>query len=50
MRLYGRDFKERLENYGLAVQVFCPQAILAEKMIHKIKVLDDDIVLICSIE
>lgn len=50
VRLYGRDFKERLENYGLAVQVFCPQAILAEKMIHKIKVLDDDIVLICSIE
>lgn len=50
VRLYGTDYKERLEGYGLTVQFFCPQAILAEEMIHKIKVLDDDIVLICSIE
>lgn len=50
VRLYGTDYKERLEGYGLTVQIFCPQAILAEEMIHKIKVLDDDIVLICSIE
>lgn len=50
VRLYGTDFKERLEGYGLTVQVFCPHAILTEGMIHKIKVLDDDIVLICSIE
>ena len=50
VRLYGRDFKERLKGYGLIVQVFCPHVILTEEMIHKIKVLDDDIVLICSIE
>ncbi len=50
VRLYGRDFKERLEGYGLVVRVFQPRAILAVEMIHKIKVLDDDMILICSIE
>lgn len=50
VRLYGRDFKERMEGYGLAVQVFRPHAILAGEMVDRIKVLDDDMVLICSIE
>lgn len=50
VRLYGRDFKERMESYGLTVQIFRPHTILTREMVDRIKVLDDDMVLICSIE
>lgn len=49
VRLYGRDFKERLESYGLTVEVFRPCTILSAEMINEIKVQDNDVVMICSI-
>lgn len=50
VRLYGKDFKERLETYGLKVEVYCPEELLLPKMIEYIKVIPNDNLLICTIE
>lgn len=49
VRLYGKDFKERLQNYGLKVEVYRPEEVLMPEMIEKIKVIRNDNLLICTI-
>ncbi len=48
MRLYGRDYKERLEGYDLQVEVYKPEEVLSEKYILKWKLIPQDIVLLCK--
>lgn len=49
VRLYGKDFKEHLQKYGLKVDVYRPKELLSSEMIEKIQVIRDDNLLICSI-
>lgn len=49
VRLYGKDFKEHLEAYGLKIEVYRPEELLLPKMIDEIKVIQDDNLLICTI-
>lgn len=48
VRLYGKDFKEHLQNYGLKVDVYSPEELLSQKMIEELKVISNDKLLICS--
>lgn len=48
VRLYGTDYKERFERYGLEVQTFSPKDYLTDVEIQKYGLIKDDIVLICS--
>lgn len=48
VRLYGTDFKDRFENYGLRVAVFSPKDYFTAEDIIKYGFMQNDIVLICS--
>lgn len=49
VRLYGKDFKERLELlYEVRVEAYCPQEILQPEMIEKLRVIRNDNLIICS--
>ena len=48
VRLYGNDFKERFENYGLKVKCYSPKDYLTKDDIERFGLIPDDIVLICS--
>lgn len=50
VRLYGRDFKERLESYGLKIEVYRPEELLMPKLIEEFRLIRNDSLLICSIE
>lgn len=49
VRLYGKDFKTRLESYGLNVSVFSPQNECNKQEIVKYGFIYDDIVMICNL-
>lgn len=48
VRLYGKDFKERLESYGLKIEVYRPEELLLPNMIEALKIIHNDNLLICS--
>lgn len=48
VRLYGIDFKDRFENYGLRVTVFSPKDYFGAGDMKKYGFMQNDIVLICS--
>lgn len=48
VRLYGMDYKERIEQYGLAVKVFSPKDHLTQQKIEKYGLIPDDVLLICE--
>ena len=50
MRLYGRNYKERLENYGLKVESYSPIYELTLEEIEKYGFIKDDIMLVCTKE
>ncbi len=50
VRLYGKDFKERLESYGLKIEVYRPEELLSPKLVEELKLIRNDSVLICSNE
>lgn len=50
VRLYGTDYKERLENYGLDVKVFSPEDKLTDEEITKYALIRDDISIFCRIK
>lgn len=50
VRLYGKDFKTRLENYGLEVSVFSPKNECNNEEIVKYGFIYDDILMICSLK
>lgn len=49
VRLYGKDFKERLEGYGLKIEVYRPKELLLPNMIEALKLIHNDNLLICSV-
>ena len=50
VRLYGTDFKERLENYGLNVKIFSPKDELTPEGIEKFGFISDDISIFCTVK
>lgn len=46
VRLYGKDYKERLEKYGLKIKCYSPNAYLSWEQIEKYKLIPNDIVII----
>lgn len=48
VRLYGRDYRERLESYGLAIEVKTPIHELTSLEIEKYGIIRDDIILLCT--
>ncbi|TAH69978.1 MAG: methyltransferase domain-containing protein [Anaerolineaceae bacterium] len=48
VRLYGRDYKERLEAYGLKVGIYSPEVLLDSKTVEQFGFIKDDIVLLCK--
>lgn len=50
VRLYGKDYKERLEAYGLSVEVKIPEKELTNQEIEKYGFIKDDVILICKNE
>lgn len=47
IRLYGKDYKERFEEYGLKLDVMSPEKICDEDDIEKYGYIKNDIVMIC---
>lgn len=50
VRLYGTDFRERLENYGLSVKVYSPETELTPEEIIKYGFIKDDVSIFCTLE
>ena len=48
VRLYGKDFKQRLEKYGWKVTCFSPSSIISKEQADFHGLLYDDIVLVCE--
>ncbi len=48
VRLYGTDYKERFEQYGLDIKVFSPKDFLTNEDIEKYGLIREDILLVCS--
>lgn len=50
VRLYGRDYKEHIENYGFDVKVYSPKDIYDHELSRKYGLIYDDVIMICNIE
>lgn len=48
VRLYGRDFVTRIEEYGLRVKVYTPEKLLRREMISGLGFIPDDVVMLCQ--
>ncbi len=48
VRLYGYDFKERIEESGFSVEILSPKNILDDLSIEKYGYLKDDIIMLCK--
>jgi len=48
VRLYGRDFKERLSAYGITIEIKSPKDELEENAISRYGFIRDDILMICK--
>lgn len=48
VRMYGYDYKEKLERYGIKVKAFSPQNELSQEEIKKYGLISDDICMICK--
>lgn len=47
VRLYGNDFKERIEAYGLNVEVKSPCVIQGAQQVAKYGLIEEDIIMVC---
>lgn len=48
VRLYGRDYKERMEKYGWQVEIYIPQEMCSHQEIDKYGFIADDVIMICK--
>lgn len=48
VRLYGNDYRERLEQYGLNVESYSPSDYFSKENIEKFGFIENDIAIICS--
>lgn len=49
VRLYGTNFKEHIESYGLDVKVYTPQESLTSEEVERYALIPDDVIMICTI-
>ena len=49
VRLYGKDYKGRLEKYGLKVEAMTPKLQCNDEMINRYGWIRDDVMCICSL-
>lgn len=49
VRLYGRDYKARMEKYGWQVDVYTPQEKCSRKELDKYGFIYDDVIMICEV-
>ena len=47
VRLYGKNYKERLERYGLEVKILSPKDICTKDEIERFGFIPDDVMLLC---
>ena len=50
VRLYGSDFREHIESYGLDVKVYQPEMVLTPEEIEKYALIRDDVMMVCSVK
>ena len=50
VRLYGKDFREHLENYGLNVKIYSPENELTPEEIKKYGFIHDDVSIFCTLK
>ena len=50
VRLYGTDYKERLESYGLNVKTYSPQNELTDEEITRYGFIPDDVSVFCTLK
>ena len=50
VRLYGWDYKERLEKYGIKIKTYSPNRELNTEMIMEYGLIPDDIIMFCKKE
>jgi len=48
VRLYGKDYKDRIEAYGWKVQQYVPERMMDKEQIEKYGFLKNDILLVCG--
>lgn len=49
VRLYGKDYIERLEKYSLNVEIYSPKDICTKEEIEKFGFISDDVIMICTV-
>lgn len=49
-RMYGKDYKERMEGYGFNVKIFSPQDIFTDDQIREWALIPDDVLLFCTLK
>lgn len=48
VRIYGKDYKERIEQYGFCVKTYSPNSELIMEEIEKNAYIPDDIMIVCT--
>lgn len=48
VRMYGRDYQERLEKYGLKITQYTPDGEIGDKEIERLRLMRGDIILVCE--
>ena len=48
VRLYGRDYKERMEKYGWQVKIYTPRERCSQQEIDKYGLIADDVIMLCK--
>lgn len=48
VRLYGRNYRERFEKYGIKLNTFSPNEMLSEEEISRLGLIKDDVAIIAS--
>ena len=49
-RMYGKDYRERIEGYGFTVEIYSPQDILKDDDLRRWGLMRDDILMLCRIQ
>ncbi len=48
VRMYGKDYRDRLEKYGLKITQYSPEHEMGNKEIERLRLIRDDIILVCE--
>ena len=50
VRLFGTDYREIVEGYGLDVKVYSPQERLTPGEVERYALIPDDVIMICTLK